>query len=425
MKINGIEIIKDYIPKDNVTSRPGLPLIPEYITVHNTGNPNENANARMHTEYVDNTDRYVSWHFSVDDISIYQELPLDEVAWHAGDGHNGPGNRKSLAIEICETGDYAKAEENAIALIRYLMEQFNIPLSKVVPHRHWSGKYCPHIILDYGWDKFIERVGVMTWEQKNKEFVKRFQTATGLTPVDGLAGNDTNTMFDSVESFLSDFVKQKGNYPRIELNQKDGIKFVEIDPLTMEYVDLSREPKKVKDIPYKNFANGPFFFAGGRPIWLVVSKGKKVHDLKPWDYLLKPKGTFIVYNDGRVEVKTLHSIKDVSNIHLAFQGFNLNYEANGSKSMLESIRKESYGEDAYRACWRNGYGYVYKTGKVILARVNGTAEDLRQAMRKLGCVDKNGNTCGVGPDSGSRHGVVVNGEVVGDGGNYQEHIIKF
>lgn len=160
MKINDIAVIEDFIPKSNKTSRPGYPMIPKYITIHNTGNSKKGADADMHTEYVDTATGYVSWHFTVDDNSIYQELPTNESAWHAGDGANGTGNRQSIGIEICENtgGDYEKAEENAIALIVYLMNKHNIPIENVVPHQKWSGKYCPHKILDYGWDKFIDKI---------------------------------------------------------------------------------------------------------------------------------------------------------------------------------------------------------------------------------------------------------------------------
>lgn len=153
-----LNIIQDFIPKSNTTSRPGYSMVPKYITIHNTGNSKKGADAKSHTEYIDNAAGYVSWHYTVDDKSIYQELPTNESGFHAGDG-NGAGNRQSIGIEICENidGDYAKAEENAIELIRYLMKEHNIPIENVVPHKHWSGKQCPWKILPR-WDEFIESI---------------------------------------------------------------------------------------------------------------------------------------------------------------------------------------------------------------------------------------------------------------------------
>lgn len=149
----------DLIPKNNTSSRPAYEMNPTSITVHNTGNSKKGANAEMHTEYVDNTTAYVSWHFTVDDKQIIQELPIIESAWHAGDGKTGKGNRTSIGIEICEQEgiDWEKAKENGIKLIKFLIENVST-IEGVVPHQHWTGKYCPHLILDEGWDKFMAQI---------------------------------------------------------------------------------------------------------------------------------------------------------------------------------------------------------------------------------------------------------------------------
>lgn len=82
--IYGVPFKVDLIPKENKTSRPALTMTPTSITVHETDNEAQSADARMHTKYVDNTRNYVSWHFTVDDGIIIQELPIIENAWHAG-----------------------------------------------------------------------------------------------------------------------------------------------------------------------------------------------------------------------------------------------------------------------------------------------------------------------------------------------------
>jgi hypothetical protein len=203
----------------------------------------------------------------------------------------------------------------------------------------------------------------------------------------------------------------------LEVKTSSNVKYVEVDPLTLRYVDLSKSPKLVKDITHRNFANGPLFFAGVRPICLVVQDGVKLYDAKAYD--VKPKGTLIIYKDGRVDVKTLRTIADVSNIHLAFQGFNLNYGTAGTLRM--SILAEGYLPDVYRECNRVGFGF---NGNLVIANVFGTAEVLRKAMRTLGCLQGN-NTLGIGVDSGSRNAFKVNGQVVSNGGATQEHIITF
>lgn len=156
-----MEIIENLAPT-HLPNIPNLPMDPEYITVHNTGNRNKGANAELHARYLNNGSggRSASWHYSVDDKQIIQHIPDNRNAWAATDGYYGTGNRKSIHIEICENidSDMKKAEENAIELINFLMVKHNIPIMKVVPHKKWyPAKYCPRHILPR-WDEFIKAV---------------------------------------------------------------------------------------------------------------------------------------------------------------------------------------------------------------------------------------------------------------------------
>lgn len=54
------------------------------ITVHDTGSTM--SAAEWNKLETTNDDRQTSWNFTVGDTDIYQHVPLDEVAWHAGDG---------------------------------------------------------------------------------------------------------------------------------------------------------------------------------------------------------------------------------------------------------------------------------------------------------------------------------------------------
>lgn len=169
-KVGKAKVIVDIVQKGNPEVRPAYSMKPTQIAVHNTGNPSKGAGAEMHNRYIHNQASYspkdtnhASWHFSVDDKLIYQHIPLDESAWHTGDGSSvTSGNRTAIGIEICMNPDmdYAQAEENAIALIVYLMKKLNIKIQKVKPHQAFSGKYCPAVILkrDGGFTKFSNRI---------------------------------------------------------------------------------------------------------------------------------------------------------------------------------------------------------------------------------------------------------------------------
>lgn len=158
-------ITEDFIPVGR-RNRPGLAMTPKYITIHDTANPDSDAS--NHASYVKGdlaANAPVSWHFTVDDKEIIQHLPLNEVGWHAGDGSNGPGNRQSIGIEICEFTDNnrrAKAEGNAVWLVAKLLDELQLPISAVVQHNHWTGKNCPRVIRGRqgGWDLFLRGVQV-------------------------------------------------------------------------------------------------------------------------------------------------------------------------------------------------------------------------------------------------------------------------
>jgi N-acetylmuramoyl-L-alanine amidase CwlA len=169
--IGKAKVIVDIVDKGNYEIRPEYEMNPDEIAVHNTGNSGRGAGAKAHNVYIHNQAKlpvyktgYASWHFSVDDLFIYQHIPLDESAWATGDGGAvGSGNRRAIQIEICENVDmenYAQAEENAIALIKYLIEKLNINVQKVKPHQAYSGKHCPRVILnrDGSFSKFHARV---------------------------------------------------------------------------------------------------------------------------------------------------------------------------------------------------------------------------------------------------------------------------
>lgn len=161
-----IPIVQDLLPEDHPLA--ALPMTPKWITIHDTANPQRGADAAMHGRYMrtqEAIDREVAWHFTVDDREIRQHLPLDRNGWHAGDGWEGPGNRQSIGIEICENadGDRAAAEANAAMLVAHLIRTVPslLPFPEcVVQHHHWSGKNCPRVLRGRpgGWEGFLAMV---------------------------------------------------------------------------------------------------------------------------------------------------------------------------------------------------------------------------------------------------------------------------
>ncbi len=172
----------DLVPKGQYARREHRPMRPDFITIHATENRSRGAGAYSHAQMLKrgllkgrhNAIGYVSWHFTVDDHSIYQSLPTSERGEHAD--YDGMGNRRSIGIEMCENrgNDRARTLDRTARLTAWLMKEHGIPPSRVVPHMHWrmirhddgrdlGHKKCPHFLLDKGrlgarWRAFMARV---------------------------------------------------------------------------------------------------------------------------------------------------------------------------------------------------------------------------------------------------------------------------
>lgn len=185
-----------YVFKQNLLSSSKYPLkspftmTAEYITVHNTAN---DASAANEIAYHNHNNNEVSFHVAVDDKEVIQCLPFNRNAWHCGDGQ-GAGNRKSIGIEICYSKSggprYVAAEENAVQYIASLLKQFGWGVERIKKHQDWSGKYCPHRILDEKrWGSFKGRVqkALEALNKPKKEMVwVEFLTNTGRAEIRAL-----------------------------------------------------------------------------------------------------------------------------------------------------------------------------------------------------------------------------------------------
>jgi N-acetylmuramoyl-L-alanine amidase len=158
-----VRIDRSYMPESTRARRMySGPMTPKFITIHSTANPTGDASS--HSKYLNSgKSGSLCWHFTVDQAHAVQHLPLNRHGHHAD--HSGPGDKYSIAIEMCEVRwqSPARTYDRAAKLTATLMQQYNIPLRNVVPHFYWSGKNCPSPILDggrpgYKWSWFISRV---------------------------------------------------------------------------------------------------------------------------------------------------------------------------------------------------------------------------------------------------------------------------
>ena len=162
-----LKIRKLAMPQAKYSIKCPYMMTPEYVVIHNTAN---DASAENEIKYMQSNDAQTSFHFAVDDKEAVQGVETWRNAWHAGDGGNGPGNQKGIAIEICYSKSggsrFTKAEQNGAELAAKLLNDFGWDISHLKKHQDFSGKYCPHRTLDLGWDRFVKMV-----EAKRKELL--------------------------------------------------------------------------------------------------------------------------------------------------------------------------------------------------------------------------------------------------------------
>ena len=205
--------IIDHIPRTTPHNRrPGQVMTPQYITIHSTGNPSSTArNERGWLTNPSNT-RTASWHIVVDEKEAIEAIPLNEVAWHAGDG-NGQGNRASIGIEICESGNREKTLRNAVQLVAKLLKERGWGVDRLRRHFDWSGKICPRIMQQNnwaGWERFRQEVAKelaggaspvtqdknqpSSWAKEAWEWGKKNGVTDGTRPKDAITREEVITM---------------------------------------------------------------------------------------------------------------------------------------------------------------------------------------------------------------------------------------
>lgn len=153
-----MKIVYDYVPESS-KKRTGRKMTPSTLTIHSTANIN--STARNERDYLTNPSNTSStgYHMVVDEKECICCIPFTEVAYHAGDGANGPGNTTSVAMEICESGDREKTLQHAAQVAAWFLKGRGWGTNKLRQHYDWSGKNCPRILRDTGrWDEFVKMV---------------------------------------------------------------------------------------------------------------------------------------------------------------------------------------------------------------------------------------------------------------------------
>ncbi len=138
------------------------------IVVHWTANKMKGANCWANRNYFNTTNRFASAHYLVDDETVLQCLPENEVAFHVGarnykpigisigEGDKNP-NYFLIGIEMCvnEDSDWDKTYQNTVELARHLLNKYNFTIFQLYRHFDITGKDCPRMMIEEkDWQKF-------------------------------------------------------------------------------------------------------------------------------------------------------------------------------------------------------------------------------------------------------------------------------
>ena len=152
----------------------------KYIVVHYTAGNGDTA--RDNGIYFQRNEVGASAHWFVDETMAVASVPEQFAAWHCGGAayvHPECRNSNSIGVELCSRrdvdGEYyflPETVDNAVELVRELMEKYNVPPERVIRHYDVTGKICPAPFVG---------VGIEDWKSFKEEIaMKRYNTVQEL-----------------------------------------------------------------------------------------------------------------------------------------------------------------------------------------------------------------------------------------------------
>ncbi|MCC7244165.1 MAG: SH3 domain-containing protein [Saprospiraceae bacterium] len=142
------------------------------VVAHWTANTDKGAHAKANRNYFNNTSRFASAHYLVDDHSIIQCIPDNEVGYHVGAMfYKADGERIKegvltpnyflVGFEMCVNSDgkWEKTYRNSVELAAHLLHKYELTIHDLYRHFDITGKDCPKMMLEETkWAAFKEDI---------------------------------------------------------------------------------------------------------------------------------------------------------------------------------------------------------------------------------------------------------------------------
>ena len=177
----------------------------KYVVVHYTGNNGDTAKNNI-DYYANKKNLSASAHYFIDENPVaWQSVKEGDCAWHCGGYtyyHKDCRNDNAIGVEICgenrngsgkpatDSGWYFTEEtvKNAVKLVKYLMQKYNIPIENVIRHYDVTHKVCPAPFVNNPseWDKFKSMLVDSSDEKKQEESVDNGAKTEDLTEVNDI-----------------------------------------------------------------------------------------------------------------------------------------------------------------------------------------------------------------------------------------------
>ena len=374
---------------------------PENLTIHSTGNPDSTAqNERDNLNRPTNTST-TGFHIVVDDVQAIECIPLNKVAYHAGDGATGTGNSKSIGLEICESGNRTKTIENAVEVAAKILHERNWGIDRLKRHYDWSGKNCPRILSDnnwQGWNDFKTKVQahLNLLNHNNKATGKLYRVQVGAYSV---KSNAEKMLNDLKLSGFNGFIKEEDveievipEVIEFDYYEKHGLKVIETYPKNIY----------VATLPGKTLREFGVYGINGtwqnnsdvdnhRSIWGLVANqygpiGPNSHQNSPNNHA---RGTLICYADETMEVKRINNVEEIDKPIL--------WAIGGGSLIPNLVSEENFANDIFRNTHHTAIGYKGSRVFLIVTDSHCTMAQFKERILNLkldGCIflDGGGST---------------------------------
>ena len=230
----------------------------QFLVIHYTANNGDLA--KSNCNYFKSPNRNASAHYFVDEKEIWQSVEDNDMAWHCGTSgkyyHSKCRNDNAIGIELCSEkdskGNYYFTNEtinNAIGLVKVLMEKYNIPIENVVRHYDVTHKNCPAPFVNNNtaWDNFkdslMEEYMFVTRNYSYNDKVKSFnvinENGENFIKIRDLAellnkniSYDSNTKITMLDDIFNNVKVEVGNTKTtVQAINSGGFNFVKVRDL--------------------------------------------------------------------------------------------------------------------------------------------------------------------------------------------------